>query len=482
MKKISSLEGIENVYMIGIKGVGMVGLAEILKKQGKKISGSDINEPFFTDQILERLKIKVYQGFSVKNLKNRKRVNLIVHSTAYNSENNKELQLANEKGYPILSYPEALGILFKSKVGIAVCGSHGKTTVTAMLALVMEEAGMKPTALVGSKIKQLNSSVLVGESEYMVIEADEYQNKLAYYNPQMVILTSLDFDHPDYFKDFEAYKKVFKDFVKKIPATGILVVWGESATTLEIAMEARCELLIYGFFKKDLLISSGVASKYGLTNIDSNNRMINDIREKFKEAGKKRFNFISVSEKLKLKIIGRHNLLNATAVFALGQKMGISEKKVLKALNNFEGTARRMEVIGTRKKALIIDDYAHHPEEVKATLQALREKYPKKNLICVFHPHTFTRTKALLSEFAQSFDKADEVIVLDIYGSAREKQGGVIAEDLVDKMKMFQQNVYHISTLEKVFDDLKDRIGSNDVVVTMGAGNVCTLASKLARS
>lgn len=163
----------------------------------------------------------------------------------------------------------------------------------------------------------------------------------------------------------------------------------------------------------------------------------------------------------------------------MAKMLGISEKIAIESLNKFAGTSRRMETIGKVRGALIIDDYAHHPEEVKATLDALQEKYFDKNIICVFHPHTFTRTKALLSEFSQSFEKADEVIVLDIYGSAREKQGEVSSEELVDKMKMFQQNVSHLATIEDVYEDLKDRIGKNDVVVTMGAGNVCELADKL---
>ena len=479
MSKISNLEGIENVYMIGIKGTGMVGLAEILKSGGKKIAGSDVDEPFFTDRILKRLKIEVNQGFDKKNLKRRRNLNLVIHSTAYNEENNEEVKMAHKKGFPVLTYPEALSLLLKSKIGIAVCGTHGKTTTTAMLALLMKEAGLEPTALIGSKVKQIDSSVLVGDSDYMIIEADEYQNKLALYNPHKVILTNLDFDHPDYFENFEAYKEVFKDFVRKIPVNGSLVVWGESAATLEVAMEAKCNIIVYGFFKKIPPAGLAIADRIGLEGMEVNDIMIHDIQEKFEQAGKTKLDFFLVPKELKLKVPGKHNLLNATAALAMAKDLNIDLEKAVESLNNFEGTARRLEVIGRRKKALIIDDYAHHPEEIKATLDALKEKYPEKNLICVFHPHTFTRTKALLSDFSQSFDKADEVIILDIYGSAREKQGGVSSEDLVEKMSMFQRNVSHLKTLDDVFEDLKDRIGSDDVVVTMGAGNVCDLAQKL---
>lgn len=477
--EVADLKNVENVYLIGIKGIGMTALAEILQAQGKKISGSDVAESFFTDKILKKLKVKVFRGFNKKNLENRKNVNLVIYSTAYTLENNEELQLAKEKGFPILSYPEALSLLFNSKIGIAVCGSHGKTTVTAMLALLLRDAGFNPTAQIGSKVIQLNSSVLVGDSDYMVIEADEYQNKLAYYQPNMVILTNLDFDHPDYFEDFEAYKKVFKDFVQKIPVTGTLVVWGESAPALEVAMEAKCRIVIYGIFKKTPPVGLAAGHKIGLKGMEANDVMLHEIKEKFERAGKQAVSFVLTPEELKLKLIGRHNLLNATAVFALGDSLGIVNKKIVESLNKFEGTERRLQIIGKTKGALIIDDYAHHPEEVKATLAALKTEYFDKNLICVFHPHTFTRTKALLSEFSQSFEKADEVIVSDIYGSAREEQGGVSSEELVNRMRVFQQNVSHVATLEKVYENLKERLGKNDVVVTMGAGNVCDLAKNL---
>ncbi len=470
MKKITTLEGIENVYMIGIKGSGMVGLAEIFQAQNKKVVGSDVAESFFTDKILKRLKLKVHSGFSEENIKNENKIDLVIYSTAYNSENNQELKWAKENNLLVLSYPEGLGLLLKNKMGIAVCGTHGKTTTTAMLALLMRDAGLDPTALIGSKIIQIGASVLVGSSDYMLIEADEYQNKLAYYNPQMVILTNLDFDHPDYFENFEEYKKVFKDFIRKIPVSGTLVVWGENASALEVALEAQCKVVIYGFFGKGLDISDKT---------ESNNYLFYEIKKKFEKANKTVPEIFSVPKSLKLKVAGKHNLLNATAVLAMAKNLGISEEVSLKSLANFQGTSRRLEIVGERKGALIIDDYAHHPEEIKTTLEALKTEYFDRNIICIFHPHTFTRTKALLSEFAQSFNKADEVIILDIYGSAREKQGGVSSGELMEKMKMFQPKVRHISTLEKAFENLKDRIGKNDLVVTMGAGNVWELAERL---
>lgn len=368
--------------------------------------------------------------------------------------------MAKGKGIEMISYPEMLGRIFNQKYGIAVCGTHGKTTTTAMLAECLKAAGLDPTVVVGSMVKKWRGSALVGKSEFMVIEADEYQNKFRFYNPQSMILTSADWDHPDFFKTYEEYKKVFIDFVKKIPRHGFLVVCGDRSETLEIAKQAKCKVITYGFMKENnLRIKS-----HGI------------------EKGKQIFNLWLSDKNLgdfELEIPGKHNLLNAAAAVAMARQFNADLDKVRKALSEFEGTARRFEYIGSRNGAILIDDYAHHPEEIKATLEAAREFFPKKKIWCVFHPHTFTRTKALLSEFAQSFENADRVIILDIYGSAREVQGGVHSKDLVEKAQKYHKNVEYVPTIDETVAFLKDEIGSDDVVIAMGAGNVWEVADKL---
>ena len=437
----------------------MVALAEILKRQGYQITGSDTAERFFTDDILKkRLYVKFYEGFDADHVAGD--TDLVVYSTAYNEENNEEIKAAKFKSIPMISYPELLGLLFSRKYGIAVCGTHGKTTTTAMLAEIFRAADFDPTAVVGSQVRQWQSSALVGRSEFMIIEADEYQGKFGNYHPQAVILTSVDWDHPDYFKTYDDYKNTFVEFVQKIPRHGFLVVCGDRSETLEIAKSAKCNVLKYGFDKD------------------------NDIKIKNHELkdGKQIFELWYNDKNLgifELELPGKHNVLNAAAAVAMSYKFNADMEKAKEALASFEGTSRRFEYIGKRNGAILIDDYGHHPEEIKATLRAAREFFPKRRIWCVFHPHTFTRTKALLSEFAQSFEDADRVIVLDIYGSARETQGGVHSKDLVETAQKYHRNVEYIPTIPEVIEYLADQIGREDLIIAMGAGNVWEVAEGL---
>jgi UDP-N-acetylmuramate--alanine ligase len=443
---------VKKIYFIGIKGSGMVALVEIFERRGCKVTGSDTTEKFFTDEILKKkLFVKYHEGFDAKHITSD--IDLVVYSTAYNEKNNEEFKAAKYKSIPMVSYPGMLGILFNEKYGIAVSGTHGKTTTTAMLAEIFKVAGLDPTAVVGSQVRQWRGSALVGRSEFMIIEADEYQGKLDFYDPQAAILTSADWDHPDFFPTHEEYKNTFEKFVAKIPRHGFLVVCGDRSETLQIAKSAKCKVISYGF---------GSEADIRITN--------HELRE-----GKQFFSLLAKGKKLgdfEIMLPGRHNMLNASAAIAMAHQFNAKMEKIRSALANFEGTSRRFEYIGRRNGAILIDDYGHHPEEIKATLQAAREFFPKRRVWCVFHPHTFTRTKALLSEFSQSFEDADRVIVLDIYGSAREVQGGVHSKDLVEKAKKYHRNVEYIPTIEEAIEFLKDKISKEDLVIAMGAGNV----------
>ena len=236
----------KKIYFIGIKGSGMTAIAEILHGRGIDVRGSDTSEVFFTDAILKRAGIKVFEKFAAENVP--RDADVIVFSTAYNAQNNVEMKEAQtNRTIPLVSYPEMLAMLFRERLGIAVCGSHGKTTTTALLATALKAAGIDPSAIVGSKVIEWESSVLSGNGDYFIAEADEYQNKLRYYDPWAAILTSVDWDHPDYFPDFNSYKDVFKDFVMKIPKTGFLTVWGDSASTVEVTQSCTAPIHTYGF-------------------------------------------------------------------------------------------------------------------------------------------------------------------------------------------------------------------------------------------
>lgn len=459
MKTGMDFSKIKKIYFIGIKGSGMVALVEIFERRGFEVSGSDTKEKFFTEEILKKkLFVKYHEGFDAKHITGD--IDLVIYSTAYNEKNNEEFKAAKYKSIPMVSYAEMLANLFNEKYGIAVCGTHGKTTTTAILAEIFRGAGLDPTAVVGSLVRQWRGSALVGRSEFMIIEADEYQNKIGLYNPQAAILTSADWDHPDFFPTYKEYKNTFEKFVQKIPRHGFLVVCGDRSETSEIAKSAKCKIISYGFNNgADLKIHNHA------------------IRE-----GKQFFSISSREKKLgdfEILLPGRHNVLNAAAAVAMAHQFNANLLKVRDTLANFEGTSRRFEYIGQRNGAILIDDYGHHPEEIKATLSAAREFFPKRRIWCVFHPHTFTRTKALLSEFAQSFEDADKVIILDIYGSAREEQGGVHSRDLVELANKYHHSVEYIPTIEEAVEFLKDKISREDLVIAMGAGNVWEVVDKL---
>jgi UDP-N-acetylmuramate--alanine ligase len=457
---------IKKVYVIGIKGSGIIALVEMLYKMGTEISGSDTEEKFFTDAILKKLKIKYFEKFSPQNIP--AEVDLIVHSTAYNPENNVEMKEVQKRGLLMRSYPELLAEFFNQRFGLAVCGTHGKTTTSALLAETLKNCGTDPGAVIGGKVKNWDSNALAGQGEFFVIEADEFQNKLAFYEPKAVLLTSLDWDHPDTFKDFAAYKKAFTDFVAKIPKVGFLVVWGDSIDTLAVAKSSGGDVIKYGFGgDNDVIVSN-----YALQKIENETFQEFAITYKEKNLGK-----------FKIKLIGKHNVLNAAAVVAVCQKLNLDLEKVREALWNFNGTVRRLEGYGEKNGALLFDDYGHHPEEIKATLGALKEVYPEKNLIVVFHPHSYSRTEALLQDFAQSFDAADELLVLDIYGSAREYSGEVNSKNLVDLINKYNRGkAEYVPTIREAADFLKAKIGPNDIVLCIGAGNGFEVLEKLAQS
>lgn len=461
----------KNIYLVGIKGAGMTALAELLTKTGAKISGSDTSEHFYTDEILQRLHIAYSEEFAERNIKST--VDLVIYSTAYKLDSHPELVAAQKEGITMLSYPEAIGKLTEEKLTLAVCGTHGKTTTSALLAETLRALQQEPSAIIGSKISQWSGSALAGEGKFFVLEADEYQNKLAWYQPFGVILTSVDYDHPDFFPDTESYLKVFKDFVARIPKHGVLAYNGDDAEVTKIAQEARCTTYSYGFLAhNDIRITDYIPHP----------------PEQFGRPGiLQSFQLTKNEEDLgefSLSLAGRHNAMNAAGVIALLAHFHVSLQSAKKAIAEFTGTARRFEYLGERFGALLYDDYAHHPEELRTTLQAFRELYPTKNIRVIFHPHTFTRTKALLHEFAQSFTDVDEVIILPIYGSAREEHGGVASEDLSALINTYS-NKPGKATVESSYADIEKSIektmGKNDVIVSLGAGDAWQITHALAK-
>ncbi len=466
------LDKTKNIYMIGIKGVGMTMLAQFLHSLGKKISGSDTLEVFMTDKILADCGIEFREVFDEKNIP--KDSDLIIYSTAYSKKDNIEVKTALAGKIKTLSYAEALGAIFNQSYGIAVAGSHGKTTTSAWLGFVLDRAGKSPSVMVGSNVPQFGGASICGKSDYLVIEADEYQNKLKHFNPKIALLNNIDYDHPDYFPTQDDYNQVFIEFIKKISAKGFLVTNFDDPTIRRVAyVNSVCKVISYGidetadYIAYDIKENEGLQHfkvKMGLEYSDEDDDMSDNSLGDFQ-----------------ISLIGKHNIYNALAVIATSIELGLDLFTIRKYLGEFRGTSRRMDVMGTYRGAIIIDDYAHHPTEIKTTLTALKKNYKTKNIITVFHPHTFTRTKGFFDDFVDSFADTDELIILDIYGSAREEQGGVHSRDLVGAIKKINKDkkVSHIATLEECSKYLKKEIGNGDIVLLMGAGDVFRIGEEL---
>lgn len=449
----------------------MTMLAQFLVGEGIEVSGSDGEEKYMTDEVLKKSGIKIIEKFDAKNIP--ADADLIIYSTAYGAETNVEVAAALSGKIKVLTYAQALGEVFNQKYGIAVVGSHGKTTTTAWLGYLMEKSGLNPSVMVGARVPQFDGCALVGNSDYLVIEADEYQNKLENYQPKAVILNNIDYDHPDFFKTEADYENAFIEFIKKIPAKGFLVVNYDDSILRKIA-RANCRGKVISYAINE-------AADYVAYDI-KNDGQKQYFKVKFGVDNQEEEDEPSVEElgDFSISLMGKHNISNALAVIATAVELNVDLFKIRKYLEEFSGTARRLQVLGEFRGATIIDDYAHHPTEIKATIEALRQRYNKRRLVVAFHPHTFSRTKALFDDFVKSFVGVDELLLVEIYGSAREKQGGVSSRDLVEKIKAGQKAEYAAS-LADCEKYLREKIERDDVVVLMGAGDIFRVGENLVK-
>lgn len=438
------------IYMINIGGAGTSALALLLHGRGNVVSGVDTGDGFYT-RALEKKGICVHTAFDAAHVTDA--IDLVVYSTSVAADN-VELRAAQDAGVRTITYPEAIGELTQQMRTIAVCGTHGKTTTAGMTAYALTGAGMDPSAIVGAQIVEWGGGARVGASTILVLEADEYQNKLALYNPFGVILTSADYDHPDFFSSPESYHEVFADFIARVPQQGFVVANGDDPAVRDIVTSAQCRVVLYGAGEdNDCVITSRTPkSDWG--------------QEVY-------IRHDGVEMVLVTRLDGAHNAANAVAAWLASSAMSGNVRDSAKGITAFTGTARRAEMRGVLHGAVLIDDYAHHPKEIAATIAAVREKYPHRQLTVAFHPHTFTRTQALLPDFAAALSTADRVIVLDIYGSAREEAGTVHAMDLVDAINIAARDrARHIPTVAALATWMRGAFTENDVCITMGAGDI----------
>ena len=417
----------KRVHMVGVKGVGMAALAEVLVKNGFIVSGSDAKEDFITAGALKLLNIPIAE-FSVENIKG---AEVVIRSNAYNSDN-EEVRAAQDLDIPVFSYPEVVAELFNAHYGIAVAGSHGKTTTTAMLAHILKSAGKNVTAIIGSTVLDWGSGAVSGNLEkpgaLFVLEADEYKEAFLNYHPRGAIITNIDYDHPDYFKTASDYENAFAKFIANISADGFLAINADDARLREFAREAKARVI------------EARAGDFSLP---------------------------------EMRLSGEHNRSNAALAYRAALELGVSEAEAKTALADFKGTARRMELIGEKNGAVIYDDYAHHPSEIKATLKAMREKYPEKKIVAVFQPHTYSRTKALFGDFTGAFNDADEIILTDVFSSAREqKDESVNISDMAAALEGNGKKITFVKNKTDIPARLKEYLNQSSVIVGMGAGDI----------
>lgn len=442
-----NLSKIQKIHIIGIGGIGVSALAQLFLSQGKSISGSDMEDCDLLCQ-LKKEGIKVTVGHSEDNLSSD--IDLVIISPAI-PEDNSELKKAKSLKIPILTYPEALGLLSKDYYTIAICGTHGKTTTTALTALVLEE--LDPTVVIGTKVREFgNKNVRIGKNKFFVLEACEYKRAFLNIDPDILLITNIEAEHLDYYKDLDDYKSAFKEFCKKVPKNGYIIANFDDKNVRDVVKGACASVVKFGSEVSDF-------------------KLINDIVfEKNKEIGQ-----------LNLQIPGDHNLQNALAAFAVGRVLDLQAGKIILTLNEYQGSWRRFEFKGYFNGAEIYDDYAHHPTEIKVTLKAARFKFPDRRIVCIFQPHQYSRTKKLLKEFSKAFADADLVIIPNIYRvrDSEKDINSISAEDLVKKIQKHHQNVIFGDGFSETVKFLQKNIEKNDVVFTMGAGDVWRIGKKL---
>lgn len=437
----------KKVHFIGIGGISMSGLAAILLKNGFKVSGSDMKESEITMRLQEH-GAKIYIGHSADNVKN---ADLVVYTAAVPSDN-PELLFAKNNNIALMDRAEFLGYIMKGhKYNVAISGTHGKTTSTSMLSHIVLSAELDPTILVGADLDIIGGNFRTGESEYFITEACEYKASFLRFFPYIGVILNIDADHLDFYKDIDDIEATFKKFVSIIPKDGYAIGNADDFRVKRVLETASCNTLTFGLNEGDIIAKdihfNGRGSSFSVF-----------------YKGKELYT-------IHLHVPGSHNVLNALSAVASSIVLGIDAKAVVEGLESFKGAHKRFELKGSKDEITVIDDYAHHPTEIKATLKASKE-YPHNKIVCVFQPHTYSRTISLLDEFSESFNDADELILMDIY-AAREKDTGIVNSDMLgDKIRAKGIKCINVHSHEEALEIAKQKLSAGDLLLTVGAGDV----------
>lgn len=449
----------KHIHCIGIGGIGLSAVAEIFKSRGYTVSGSDMKLSDMTAH-LETQGITVYEGHDAANIEG---ADLLIYSAAVSTEN-PELMAAAEKGIPAVTRAEALGALMNDyPTSIAVSGTHGKTTTTSMVSLILENAKTDPTILVGGNLNEFNGNVKIGKSGLFVTEACEYMDSFLSLRPKMEIILNIDSDHLDYFKDIDHIVDSFDKFAALVPEDGYIIAFEANPFVNKVISDAKCNIITFGFSENADYYAADIE-------FNSDGHPLFDVRSGGKTLGR-----------VQLDVPGEHNISNALASFAACHTLGVEPEVIIDTLSKYHGTQRRFDVIGTTKNNVkVIDDYAHHPTEIRATLKAA-QNVPHNRLWCLFQPHTYTRTMALFDEFTTSFEDTDVLIMAEIYAAREKNIYKISSKKLITEIKKQQpaKEAYYFNSLEEIAKFVGNNAQEGDMVITMGAGDIYKVAEML---
>ncbi len=441
-----------HIFFVGIGGIGMSGIAEILLNLGYKVSGSDLNSTSITKR-LETLGCSVFLGHSQENIKD---ADVIVTSTAI-LKNNPEVVAAKKASIPIIPRATMLAELMRLKYSIAVAGAHGKTSTTSITAAILEKAGLDPTVVIGGVLKSVGTNAMHGLGDFIVAEADESDGSFLKFSPSIAIVTNIDREHLDFYDNLSSIKKAFVNFISRVPFYGLSILCIDNESVQEIIPEIKGRYTTYGLNTRADLQARNISF--------DGTKSLFTVWHHDKKLGE-----------VSLNLPGVHNVTNCLASIAVAIELNIDFKHIKCALETIEGVKRRLEKKGEAGGVMVVDDYGHHPTEIKTTLLAARESWPEKRIVSVFQPHRYTRTEALFDEFTRAFYNTDKLIILPIYTAGEKVIKGITANSLCKKIKeRGHSDVMYINSIESAVEYLQEELKEDDLLLTLGAGNVLTV-------
>ncbi len=447
----------KHIHFVGIGGIGMSGIAELLLNLGYEVSGSDLNGSLITEN-LSRLGGVIFQGHKSEWIEG---ADVVVTSSAI-SPSNPEVVRARENNVPVIMRAEMLAELMRlKKNGIAIAGSHGKTSTTSMVSWMLASAGLDPTVVIGGKVDALGGNAKLGQGEYLVAEADESDGSFLKLSPVVEVITNIDLEHLDYYRDIDHIKSTFLQFIEKIPFYGAVILCLDDANIADILPLIKKRTITYGLTPQADIYADDIVWQDG--------RIYFTVKDAASSRGR-----IGIAPP------GIHNVYNALAAVCVGLELELSFEKIQAGLQGYAGVQRRMQQKGTVGGITVVDDYGHHPTEIRATLEAIKQAWPQKRLVVLFQPHRYSRTKALFKEFQTCFHKADYLIMSDIYAASEEPIAGVTAESLLEATKIHgQRYTKYMGDLETMAQELLPMLEEGDLVLTLGAGNIVRVGEEL---